>query len=109
MLEAQIKIKLDNRCSNNQAEQLAILKALEAINSLNKHTINPRTATIFTDSRVSLDSLRNPNNHVYLVEEIRKMVAILEKCKWKIMFSRVKAHAGNYGNELADRLAKDAA
>jgi hypothetical protein len=25
------------------------------------------------------------------------------------MFSWVKAHAGNYGNELADRLAKDAA
>ena len=56
MLEAQIKIKLDNRCSNNQAEQMAILKALEAINSLNKHTINLRKATIFTDSRVPLDS-----------------------------------------------------
>ena len=28
---AQIKLKLDNRCSNNQAEQLAIVKALEAI------------------------------------------------------------------------------
>ena len=109
MLEAQIKIKLDKRCSNNQAEQLAMLKDLEAINSLTKHTVNPRTATVFTDSRVSLDSLRNPNNHVYLVEEIRKMVAILEKCEWKIMFSWVKAHTGNYGNELADRLAKDPA
>jgi ribonuclease HI len=84
-------------------------KALEAINSLNKHNINPRTATIFTDSRVSLDSLRNHNNHVYLVEEMMKMLAILEKCDWKIIFSWVKARAGNYGNELADRLAKDAA
>jgi hypothetical protein len=37
------------------------------------------------------------------------MVAILERREWKIMFSWVKAHAGNYGNELADRLAKDAA
>jgi ribonuclease HI len=105
VMEAQIKIKLDNRCSNNQAEQQAILKPLEAINSLNKHTINPRTATIFTDSRVSIDSLWNPNNHAYLVEKIRKMVAILERREWKIMFSWVKAHAGKYGNELADRLA----
>lgn len=30
-LEVQLKFKLDNRCSNNQAEQLAIFKALEAI------------------------------------------------------------------------------
>jgi hypothetical protein len=46
VMEAQIKIQLDNRCSNNQAEQLAILKTLEAINLLNKHIINPWTATI---------------------------------------------------------------
>jgi len=31
---AQIMLKLDSRCSNNQAEQLAIFKALEAIESL---------------------------------------------------------------------------
>jgi hypothetical protein len=72
-------------------------------------SINARTATIFTDSRVTLYSLRNFNNHAYLVEEIRKRIASLESYEWKIAFSRVKAYVGIYGNELADRLAKEAA
>jgi ribonuclease HI len=31
VLEEQLKFRLDNRCSNNQAEQLVIVKALEVI------------------------------------------------------------------------------
>ena len=57
---ARTQFKLDKKFSNNQSEQFAILKALEKIESLNSYSINPRTATIFTDSRVSLDSLYNP-------------------------------------------------
>ena len=33
-LQAQPKFKLDNRCSNNQAEQIAIAKALEGIDAI---------------------------------------------------------------------------
>jgi ribonuclease HI len=55
-----------------------------------------------------LDSLKNVNNHGYLTEEIRKRVSILERFNWTIEFSWVKAHIGIYGNQLADRLAKDA-
>jgi len=33
----------------------------------------------------------------------------LEKCNWAIIFTWIKAHAGNYGNELADKLAKETA
>ena len=69
---AKTQLKLDTRCSNNQAEQFAILKALETIESLNSTIITPRTATIFTDSRVSLDSPQNPKNHAFLVEKIRR-------------------------------------
>ena len=105
---ARHKLKLANSCSNNQAEQLAIQNALE-IELLNTESINPPTAIIYTDCRVALDSLRNPNNHSFLVEETRKKTASLEKSEWRIKFSWVKAHAGTLGNEIADRLAKEAA
>jgi hypothetical protein len=49
------------------------------------------------------------NNHTYLIEAIRKRVASLESQAWKLTFSWVKAHVGIYGNELADRLDKEAA
>jgi ribonuclease HI len=105
---AQIKSKLDIRCSYNQADQLATVNALEAIESLQNKLIRPCTVTIFADSRVVLDSLRNVN-HTYLVEEIGKRVARLESYEWKVTLSWVKDHVGTYGNELADRIAKEAA
>jgi ribonuclease HI len=52
-LAIQIKFKLDNKCSNNQAEQLAIFKAHEVIETTEINENSPRTATIFTDSRIS--------------------------------------------------------
>jgi ribonuclease HI len=44
------KYRLNGRCSNNQAEQLAILKALENIQYLE---INDRTVQISTDSPIT--------------------------------------------------------
>jgi len=63
-------MKLEDRCSNNQAELVAIHKALEEIELQNRERISPLTAIIYTDSRVSLDSLRNAKNHSFLVQEI---------------------------------------
>jgi ribonuclease HI len=106
---AKLQFKLDNKCSNNQAEQLAILKALEKLEELNTQSITPLSTIIFTDSRISLDLLQNYKNHGSLVEKIRIQVASLERSGWQIKFSWVKAHIGVQGNEMADKAAKEAA
>jgi len=93
--KAQLKFKLDNRCSKNQAEQLAIAKALEVIDAIDIAENSPRTIAIFTDSRITMDSLKNVNNHSYLIEDIRKRVSILERTNWTIEFSWVKAPSRN--------------
>ena len=92
-----------------QSEQLAIVKALYLINYLEIADNKPRTIGVYTDSRITIDSLKKASNHNYLIEEIRNRLINLRSAKWTIEFSWIKARAGNLGNELADRLAKDAA
>jgi len=52
-----------------QAEQIAILKALEHLPKLGDLT--GRIVTIFTDSKMKIDSLKNHSMHSFLIEEIR--------------------------------------
>ena len=108
-LTRNLKIKLDKKCTNNQAEQLAIAKALEAIETIALPENSPRSAVIYTDSKITLDSLKNITNHKSLIEDIRNKVSLLSRNNWTVEFSWIKAHAGTYGNELADLLAKAAA
>ena len=46
----ELKLKLDAKCSNNQAEQLAIIKGLEAVKDIEMMEDTPRTAKIYTDT-----------------------------------------------------------
>jgi hypothetical protein len=45
-----------------------------------------KTATIYTDSRMTLHSLKNSNIHTFLIEEIRRKVVGMCKINWKIQF-----------------------
>jgi hypothetical protein len=56
-LAYQLRYTLHNRCSNNQAEQLPIVKAIETIEKSHIDDNIPRTATGNTDSRITLQSL----------------------------------------------------
>ena len=51
-------MKLEDRCSKIQAEQLATHEVLEEIELLNRERMSPQTAIIYNESRVSIDSLR---------------------------------------------------
>lgn len=104
----QLKYKLNKECTINQAEQLAILRALETLDNL-QATNTEMAAVILTDSRVTLDSLKNFRNHKYLIEQIRNKIRGLRMKKWYINLEWTRAHVGTAGNELADKLAKKAA
>jgi hypothetical protein len=78
-LEHQLRYTLYNRCANNQAEQLAIFKALEKLEKIHINDNIPRTVTVHTDSKITLQSLKNTKNHNYLIEKIRKTAIALEK------------------------------
>ena len=83
-LVRQCKYKLQDCCSNNQAEQIAILKSLELLPTLDGH--NPRPVAIFTDSKVTLAALRNYSIHSFLTEGIRNMVRHITLLDWTIHF-----------------------
>ena len=67
----QCKYKLGSYCSNNQAEQIAILKALEL---QEMETQTGGEAAIYTDRKLTIDSLKNHTKHGFLIEKIRNKI-----------------------------------
>ena len=84
---------MDAKCTNNQAEAFAILKALDYV-QINKENEGDKVATVHTDSRTTLDSLNDAVKHTFLTEEIRQKVHEMKIREWKIQFRWIKAHAG---------------
>jgi ribonuclease HI len=64
---------------------------------------------IHTYVRTYINTYIHTYIHTYTIEEIRKKAIALEKRNWIIVFTWIKAHAGNYGKEMAEKLAKEAA
>ena len=75
--------RMDTRCTNNQAEAFAILKALEYIQTTQTNKEH-KAATVHTDSRTTLDLLYNTDIHTFLIEEIRHKMHEMENREWKI-------------------------
>ena len=107
-LPLQQMYRLVDECSNNQAGQLAIVKALEKLREFRHLQGLQESAAVHTDSKITLNVIANPRNHQHLVEQIREEVRRLEKYNWSNHFTCVKAHNDNLGNEIADQLAKKA-
>ena len=108
-LTHQLLYKLAEKCSNIQAEQHALVKALKKLRKMETTQSSHRTSAIHTDSRITLEAIANPRNHQSLFESIRKEIRTLEVDEWIVIFTLVKAHDNNPGNELAYLLAKEAA
>ena len=101
-----MQYRLNERCSKNQAEQMAILKALKYIQKMEPEE---KIVLVHTDSKITLQLLQNKKKHSKLIEEIRTKVQEIEQREWRVEFRWIKAHAGHRGNEMADQQAKEAA
>jgi ribonuclease HI len=104
----QLKFKLQGHCSYKQAEQIAILNVLEKLELQDGHGNDKRVA-IYTDSKITLYLLKNSFKRNRLIEYIRDKIIALTHSKWIMHFGWVRGHAGIEGNELVDKLAKEAA
>jgi ribonuclease HI len=54
-----MKHKLHDRCANNQAERMAIVKALQAMETIKINKNVSGRIIIHTDSRINMESLKN--------------------------------------------------
>jgi hypothetical protein len=63
----QYKFLPHERCSSNQAEHVAVLSALEQIQSLTLEEDEERIALVNIDSKMTLDTLKNRNKHSTII------------------------------------------
>ena len=88
-LTATLKYRLNGRCTNNQAEQMAILKALEYIQYTES---GEKSILVHTESRITIHLLQNQKKQALLIEQIRTKVIEMEQHERRVEFIWMKAH-----------------
>ena len=104
-LNQSLKLRLTDNGTVYSAELMAIKIALDWIT---KNIKDSRDTVIYTDSMSAIQSLESINQGIksQIVYEIKSLVENLKNMN--IQFVWIPAHVGIYGNEQADRLAKEA-
>ncbi|XP_067128373.1 uncharacterized protein [Centruroides vittatus] len=99
--------KLESYCTINQAESLALLKALQHINNKNHiYNYDHKSIAIHTDSRVILHQVHNRNSKLPIIKNILHELDTTS-CP-SLVLRWVRGHSGVKGNVQADLLAKKA-
>ncbi|XP_067136093.1 uncharacterized protein [Centruroides vittatus] len=93
----QACFKLGMQCSNNQAESLAILKALQYIRD--KPIFRNKTIRINSDSKTALAQIRKLRTKLTIVQETINLLMLLRGKGIKILLNWVKGHSEITGNE----------
>ena len=97
------KFKLADHCTVYQAEMFAIHEAVRW--AVTKG--NGLSSTIFSDSRSSLDAIKDRSHNSTLGTAIHSMLSEITG-RTSVNFAWIKAHVGISGNEAADEAAKQA-
>ena len=91
-------------------ELVAILSVLEHLSG-NDHQVHQKEIKIFSDSQtaVGILTLNWASKHQDVIKKIKEGMSILESRGWRIDIVWTPGHSDVEGNDVADRLAKEAA
>ena len=84
-------------------------KVLEKLEEPQEGKDNEKRAAIYSDSKITLALLQNKFKRNRLIELIRNRLITLGHLKWIVHFGWIRGLAVIEGNEIVDRLAKEAA
>ena len=101
----KLQVSLPKHCSAYQAECCALRQALQWINQT-AYTFE--TYNIYSDSSTALAAATSTNcsKQPLLINEIKRLLLEMND---RIILHWLPSHCGHVGNELADKLAKEAA
>ncbi|CAO1619769.1 unnamed protein product [Parajaminaea phylloscopi] len=106
--------RMNPPCSSNRAELTAALRALQLCDDFAPVTlVTDSLNVVMTFSEWVWDWIgrgwRTPwGDRVRNQDIIQHILDDMESRRWHVTFKHVKGHSGIFGNEVADRLARDA-